>query len=123
MTLFSLQWENSTCTNPKEFICNEHMQNLCTQCFIFLHTRCNWEEILDKISAHDVMDAITKVINHIEECANDLNANNYIVDFEEEFRVFMHSFNQIKERVSTISNYVIADKNRWGRRAHWTIFY
>ena len=80
------------------------MQGLCSQCFILLHVRCNWEEIPGKISAHDVMDAVTKVINHIEKCADDLNANNYIVDFEEEFSVFVDSFNQIKEKVSTISN-------------------
>ena len=52
------------------------------------------------------MDAVTKVINHIEKCANDLNINNYTVDFEEEFNGFLDLFNQIKERVSAISNYV-----------------
>ena len=104
MTLFRLQWENNTCTNPREFICNEHMQSLCSQCYIILHVRCNWEEIPGKIRAHDVMDAIAKVINHIEKCANDLNINHYITDFEKEFSMFMDLFNQIKERVSTISN-------------------
>ena len=90
------------------------MQGLCSQCFILLHARCNWEEIPGKISAHDVMDAVTKVINHIEKCANDLNINNYTVDFEEEFNVFLDLFNQIKERVNAISNYVIACKDRCG---------
>ena len=80
------------------------MQTLCTQCFILLHARCNWEEIPGKISAHDVMDAVTKVINHIENCTNDLNVNHYITGFEEEFSEFLDLFNQIKERVSTIFN-------------------
>ena len=90
------------------------MQGLCSQCFILLHIRCNWEEIPDKISAHDVMDAVTKVINHIEKYANDLNVNHYITDLEEEFSVFLDLFSQIKARVSAISNYVIACKNTCG---------
>ena len=80
------------------------MQGLCSQCFILLHARCNWEEIPGKISAHDFMDAVTKVINHIKKYANDLNVNLYITDLEEEFSEFLDLFNQIKERVSTISN-------------------
>ena len=123
MILFRHQWEYKTCTNPRKFMWNEHMLGLCNQCFILLHARCNWEEIPGKISAHDVMDAVTKVINHIEKCANDLNVNNYIIDFEEEFSLFVDSFNQIKERVSAIFNYVIADKNRRGGRTQWTNFY
>ena len=99
------------------------MQTLCTQCFILLHARCNWGEISGKISAHDAMDAVSKVINNIEKCANDLNVNHYITDFEEEFSVFLDLFNQIKESVSAISNYVIACKDRCGWRTHWTNFY
>ena len=90
------------------------MQSLCSQCFILLHSRYNWDEIPDKVRAHDVMDAVTKIINNIEKCANDLKIKHYIIDFEEELRVFLDLFNQIKERVSAISNYVIDCKNRCG---------
>ena len=123
MILFRLLWEYNACTNTRKYLCSEHMQGLWSQCFILLHARCNWEEIPDKISAHDVMDAVTKVINHIEKYANDLNVNHYITDFEEEFSVFLDMFNQNKERVSAISNYVIACKDRCGWRTHWTNFY
>ena len=123
MVLFRLLWESNTCDNRKEYHCNEHMQGLCSQCFILLHASCNWEEIPDKISAHDMMDAITKVINHIKKSADDLNANRYINDFEKEFSAFFDLFNQIKERVSARFNYAIAYKSRCEWRTHWINFY
>ena len=77
----------------------EHLQFFCSNCYISLHARYNWEEIPDKISTQEILVVVKKIANQIRDNASRLNVDYYIKEFSEEFKIFYDSLTQIDKKV------------------------
>ena len=79
-----------------------HLQFFCSNCYISLRARCNWEEITDKISAQEILVVVKKIVNQVKDNASSLNVDYYIKGFSEEFKIFYDSLTQLDKKVCKI---------------------
>ena len=104
LSYYRVYWENDVWLNARKHIWMEHLQFFCSNCYISLHARCNWEEIPDKISAQEILVVVKKIVNQIRDNASSLNVDYYIKGFSEKFKIFYDSLTQIDKKFENILN-------------------